>query len=132
MNIVLDTQTMLILYLGEKGARKVQGLLKEVLDGKIGGYMSVVTLTELYYILARKGNKLAERKERDLRSYGVQMVTVEDDSLWREAAVLRAKHGLSLADAFAATTAKMLNATLVTGRKGDFEGIDGIKVERVG
>ena len=66
MNIVLDTQALLILYMGEKGAEHVANLLKQVLDGKIKGYMNVVNLAELYYILSRKSGKMADEKERNI------------------------------------------------------------------
>lgn len=132
MSIVLDTQATLVLYMGEKGAERVAALLEQVLEGKTKGYMSVVNLAELYYILARKSGKVADEKERNLRSYGIKIVPVEDRGLWKEAALLKAKHRLSLADAFAAATAKTLKAALVTGHDPDFEGVGGVRIERVG
>jgi predicted nucleic acid-binding protein len=151
-SIVLDTQAMLILYLGEKGAERVTELLTQVLEGKVKGYMNVVNLTELYYILARKSRKIAEEKQRNLRNFGVKIISVEekdDDNnnsdgrsssgsnaanniiLWKEAALLKARYSLSLADAFAAATAKVLSSRLVTGLDTEFEKIDGIKMERI-
>lgn len=132
MSIVLDTQAALILYLDEKGAERVADLLSQVLEGKIKAYMNVVNLAELYYILARKSDKVADEKEGNLRSYGVKVVPVEDGALWKEAALLKAMHKLSLADAFAAATAKSLKSTLVTGQDPDFDGVEGIKVQRIG
>lgn len=132
MSIVFDTQAALIFYLDEKGAERVADLLSQVLEGKVKGYMNVVNLAELYYILARKSDKVAEEKERNLRSYGIKLVPVEDGGLWKEAALLKARHNLSLADAFAAATAKSLKSTLVTGQDPDFEGIGGIKLQRMG
>lgn len=151
MSIVLDTQAMLILYLEEKGAERVAELLTQVLEGKIKGYMSVVNLAELYYILARKSSKIAEEKERNLRRFGVKIVSVEgnvgsgsEDSdnntnsvvatsvLWKEAALLKAGHSLSLADAFAAATAKILSSKLVTGSDPEFGKIKGIRTEQIG
>ncbi|AIF82342.1 putative nucleic acid-binding protein, contains PIN domain [Candidatus Nitrososphaera evergladensis SR1] len=131
---------MLILYLEEKGAERVAELLTQVLEGKIKGYMSVVNLAELYYILARKSSKIAEEKERNLRSFGIRIVPVkgdpEDAAMWKEAALLKASPSLSLslslAYAFAAATAKVLSSTLVTGSDPEFERIKGIRTERVG
>lgn len=132
MSIVLDTQAILILYMGEKGADRIADLLAQILEGKIKGYMNVVNLAELYYILARKSRKVAEEKERNLRSFGVKIVSVRDDDLWKEAAVLKANHTLSLADAFAAATAKTLKSKLVTGSDPEFEAIEGVQIERLG
>lgn len=132
MSIVLDTQAVLILYMDESGAERVADLLSQVLEGKVKGYMNVVNLAELYYILARKNTRVADEKERNLRGYGIKVVPVEDAGLWKDAALLKASHKLSLADAFAAATAKSLKSTLVTGQDPDFDGIDGIKVQRIG
>lgn len=130
---------MLVLYLEEKGAERVAELLTQILEGKIKGYMNVVNLAELYYILARKSRKIAEEKERNLCGFGVKMISVEtEDSssnnipLWKEAALLKAGHSLSLADAFAAATAKVLSSTLVTGSDSEFEKVKEIPIERVG
>lgn len=131
MNIVFDTQALLILYMNEKGAEHVAGLLKQVLDGKIKGYMSVVNLAELYYILSRKSRKVADEKERNIRSFGIKIVPVKDDILWKEAATLKATHSLSMADAFAAATAKTLRSKLVTGADPEFDSTN-IQIERVG
>jgi predicted nucleic acid-binding protein len=132
VSIVLDTQALLILYMGEEGAENVAGLLKQVLDRKIKGYMNVVNLAELYYILSRKSKKVAEEKERNIRSFGVKIVPVKDNALWKEAATLKACHSLSLADAFAAATAKNLKSKLVTGTDPEFDRIGDIQIERVG
>lgn len=131
-SIVLDTQALLILYMDEQGSEHVAGLLKQVLDRKIKGYMNVVNLAELYYILGRKSKKVADEKERNVRSFGVKIVPVKDNVLWKEAAVLKANHPLSLANAFAAATAKTLRSKLVTGADPEFDGIYNIKIERVG
>lgn len=132
MSIVLDAQALLILYMDEDGSERVASLLKQVLDGKIKGHMNVINLAELYYILSRKSRKVAEEKERNIKSCGVKIVPVKDSALLKEAAILKANHPLSLADAFAAATAKTLGAKLVTGADSEFDGIDDIQVERVG
>jgi uncharacterized protein len=133
MSVVLDTQVLLILYMGEKGADRVSNLLVQILEGKIKGYMNVVNLAELYYILARKSRKVADEKERNLRSFGIKIVPVQDgDDLWKEAAILKASYALSIADAFAAATAKTLRSRLVTGSDPEFEEIHGVQIERIG
>jgi predicted nucleic acid-binding protein len=132
MNIVFDAQALLVLYMNENGAEHVAGLLKQVLDGKIKGYMNVVNLVELYYILSRKSSKIADEKERNVRSFGIKIIPVKDNALWKETAMLKANHSLSLADAFAAATAKILRSKLITGADTEFDGINNIRIERVG
>lgn len=121
---VFDTQALLIFYLGEEGAEKVADMLQDVLEGKIIAYINIVNLAELYYILARKSEQLAEEKVQNLRGYGLKVVAVVDDAfLWKEAARIKANHPVSLADAFAAATAKTKKAILVIGKDSEFDDI---------
>lgn len=117
--------------MGEPGAERVAGLLRQVLEQKITGYINVVNLAELYYILARKSRKTADEKERNIKSFGVKIVSVKDNALWKESAVLKANYSLSLADAFAIATAKMLKSRLVTGADPEFDNIVEVQIERV-
>lgn len=131
MNVVFDTQVLLILYLGERGAEQVADIIRDVQRRKIRGYVNVVNLAELYYILGRRSREVAEEKERNLRSFGIRIVPVRDDALWRQAAAFKTKHPLSLADAFAAATAKVLDAKLVAGGDPEFDRL-GIELLRIG
>ncbi|MEM3143334.1 MAG: PIN domain-containing protein [Candidatus Nitrosotenuis sp.] len=132
MNVVFDTQALLIFYLGERGAERVEELLKQIIDAKISGYINVVNLAELYYVLGRKNKKIADEKEKNIRSFGVRIVPVSDGQIWREAALMKMHHSLSLADAFAAATAKILRLKLVTGPDPEFASVSGIQMERIG
>ncbi len=130
--VVFDSQSLLKLYLGEPGADGVVRLLREVQEGRLEGRMSIVNLAEVYYILCRRNKEIAEEKEKRLREYGVALVPVDpESSLWKRAATLKAAHGMSLADAFAAATAMELHARLVTGGDAEFEDIPALRVERV-
>ena len=130
MNIVFDTETLLAFYLGEPAGKEVERRLVETMKGETKGYLNIVNLTELYYILHRKNPEIAEEKERNIRGYGVEIVPVEDNELWREAAKTKGKHALSLADAFAVATAKVKKANLLVGRDTEFDGMD-ISIERI-
>ena len=116
MKIVFDTESLLIFYLGEKGADQVKTYLEKVQDKEIEGFLNIVNLTELYYILYRKSPKVAEEKEANLRAYGVGIVPVLDSKLWKEAGKIKGEHAMSIADAFAVATAKVEKAKLITGR----------------
>lgn len=128
---MFDTQALLILYLGEKGADRVASILRQILERKVGGYINIVNLAELYHILSRKSIAVAEEKERNIRSFGIKLVPVNDDTLWKEAATLKANHSLSLADAFAAATARTLKAKLLTGTDTEFDNIN-VQIQRIG
>lgn len=132
-NIIFDTQALLVLYLGEEGSEEVEAYLEDVSERKTNGYLNVFNLTELYYILRRKGGNVAEEKERNLRSFGVKIVSVTYNSpLWKRAATIKAGNALSLADSFAASTALVQKGTLVTGSDIEFERVKNLNVERVG
>jgi len=130
MNIVFDTETLLAFYLGEPAGKEAEKRLVKTMKGEIKSHLNIVNLTELYYILYRKNPEIAEEKERNIRGYGVEIVPVEDNELWREAAKTKGKHALSLADAFAVATAKVKKANLLVGRDAEFDGID-VSIERI-
>ncbi len=131
-SFVFDAQALLSLYLGEVGAEKVANRLAQVQRGEASGYVNIMNLTELYYILYRKSKRLAPEKVKNLISFGARIVSATfDDDLWRRAASIKADHRLSLADAFAAASSKKLVATLVTGGDTEFDSIKRLKIERV-
>lgn len=130
--LVFDTQALLKLYLGEDGADEVVLMLREIQEGRSAGWINIVNLAEIYYILSRRSRQVAEEKEKSLRGYGVEVVPVVPASmLWKSAALLKAQHSMSLADAFAAATALELRAKLVTGADLDFQSLTGLRLERV-
>ena len=128
--IIFDTEALLVFYLGERGADRVREYLEKVQRGEVEGMLNIINLTELYYIIFRKNSEIAEEKEANLRAYGVKMIPVPDGRLWKEAAKIKGRHALSLADAFAVATAKTEKAQLVTGRDKEFEGL-GIELMRI-
>ncbi|HLB71417.1 MAG: PIN domain-containing protein [Candidatus Methanoperedens sp.] len=124
MKYVFDTEAILKFYLGEDGAAKVLELLRHVQNRKVKGYISIINLTEFYYILYSKSPRIAEQTVENLLSFGLSPHEIKDNDLWREAGKLKAHHNIPLADAFAAATANHLKATLVAGKDADFEGIE--------
>ncbi|SRR5579875_739407 len=130
--VVFDTQSLLAFYLGEDGSDRVEKYLKQVAEGREKGYVNLLNLAELYYIISRRSKAVAEEKERNLRSYGVVLVPIDDlNGLWQRAAAIKSHHSLSLADAFAAATAMLFKSRLLTGDDPEFKGIEGLNVERI-
>lgn len=123
MSVVFDSEALLIFYLGEEGADQVQELLEQIQAGKDVGYLNIVNLAEFSYILQRRDPELAQEKERNLRAFGLEIVPVLDNGLWRIAASIKAKHPLSLADSFAAATARIKRARLATGRDQEYKSV---------
>ncbi len=96
----------------ETGGDVVQALCANA-EARI--WMSAVNLSEVYYILLRRrGESAAGETERAVqRQDNISVV----DATWeraRAAATIKARGGLSLADAFAAALAREQDAVLVT------------------
>jgi predicted nucleic acid-binding protein len=123
LSIVFDTEALLIFYLDEQGADRVKEMLEKTQNGETTGYLNIVNLTEFNYILQRRDSEVALEKERNLRAFGLEIVPVLDNELWRVAADIKAGHRLSLADSFAAATAKIKGAKLVTGRDEEYKSV---------
>ena len=121
--VVFDTESLLLFYLDEEGAPVVEEWLGRVIQGAVQGWLSVVNLTELYYILYRRDAAIAEEKIRNLNAYGLQIVQPQD-AIWRKAGVIKAMHAIPLADAFAAATAQVKEDQLLVGRDDDFDDLD--------
>ena len=122
--LTFDSEAILAFYLGEEGGEFVRDSLGKVQNGDAEGYINILNLTEIYYILFRVDPELAEEKQRNLRLYGLKVIPVEDNDLWREAARIKGRHALSLADAFAVATAKSFESKLVVGSDKEFREIN--------
>ena len=117
--------------MGEEGNAVVEEMLDRVIDGDVQAYINVVNLTELYYILHRYSPEAAEEKTRNLRAYGIKVVPLTDDTLWRLAAEIKSRHPMSLADAYAAATAQVTGSKLVVGRDQEFNALE-VETMRIG
>lgn len=83
--------------------------------GEIDLLISVVNLAEVFYLTARrKGLPAAEEILAHLRQRPLECLPAPDSLVW-EAARLKARYPLSLADAFAAATARRIGCPLATG-----------------
>lgn len=112
---VLDAHPVLAFLEGESGADRVRSLLLRAEEGKIRLAMTVVNLGEVWYAIARADSaEQADRLVRDIRGMAIEIVDV-DWTLAREAALLKARGGVSFADCFAAALARTRRAELVTG-----------------
>ena len=112
---VLDSYALIAYFEDEAGADRVARLLRQLIQGKAKGYMSVVNWGEVYYNTMREeGVAEAERVILQLDKFPIQMVEVNKDLAY-EAAKLKGKYRIAYADCLAVALSRKLNATLVTG-----------------
>ena len=112
---VLDSYAMIAYFEDEPGADRVVKVLKQLVQGKAKGFMSVVNWGEVYYNTMREqGVAEAERAILQLDKFPIQIVEV-NKNLAYEAAKLKGKYRIAYADCFAVALSVKLNASLVTG-----------------
>lgn len=112
---VLDSYALIAFFEDEAGAQRVEEILKEMLAGKVKGYLCIVNWGEIYYITLREqGGEQAETVIRQIRKFPLHLMDA-DRELTYQAAKLKGKHTIAYADCFAASLAMKLKATLVTG-----------------
>jgi predicted nucleic acid-binding protein len=110
---VLDTSALLALRGDEDGAEHVERVLNAARKGRGRVLLSFMTRMELLYTIERaEGEAAAQDALRLVDTFPVEWVTCEPDIV-RAAAKLKARGGLSVADAWIAATALAREAVLV-------------------
>lgn len=111
----LDSFALIAYFRDEKGAALVEKLMIKGAQVQQPLYMCEVNYAEAKYMILRKHGKSAwDSAASILSSLPIQFFPA-DRHLSDMAAQFKAKHRLSLADAFAASLAKAQRAYLVTG-----------------
>jgi predicted nucleic acid-binding protein len=114
-DLVLDSWAILAWLKAEEPAVFfVDELLEAAGSGKGHLIMNVVNVGEVYYIAA-KNNGLASADNVLIMLNALVTTVSAPDDLVMEAAMLKARHAISYADAFGAVTAIRLRWPLVTG-----------------
>jgi ribonuclease VapC len=112
---VLDSYAMIAYFENEPGADRAAQVLRQLIQGKAKGFMSVVNWGEVYYNTMREqGVAEAEKVILELDKFPIQMVEV-NKHLAYEAAKLKGKYRIAYADCFAVALSVKLKASLVTG-----------------
>jgi ribonuclease VapC len=112
---VLDAWALMAFFKGEPAGRSVEELIHRASADKARLLLCVVNWGEVYYGMWRAGGKeAAQDAARDLSRLPIELLDV-GLQLTRQAAVYKATHKMSYADAFAAALAKEKNVELVTG-----------------
>jgi len=114
---VFDSYSLIAYAEGEKGAKEIAEIFNDALEGKAEIFLCVINWGEMYYIALREGGKeRAELYKNTFARYPITIVEANKE-LTLQAAQFKAFHKMSYADAFAAATAKLKKAVLVTGDK---------------
>ena len=112
---VLDSYAMIAYFEDEPGADRVAQVLRQLIQGKAKGFMSVVNWGEIYYNTMREqGVTEAEKVIVQLDKFPIQIVEANKDLAY-DAAKLKGKYRIAYADCFAVALSVKLNASLVTG-----------------
>ena len=114
-DLVLDAWPVMV-WLKRQGsaAEKVRALLQAAERGECRLAMNIVNLGEVFYVCVKARNMAYG--QRVLRALQSRIAVVSaDDELVMLAATLKARYPISYADGFAAATAMLQRAPLVTG-----------------
>ena len=112
---VLDSYAMIAYFEDEPGANRVAQVLRQLVQGKARGFMSMMNWGEVYYNTMREqGVAEAEKVILQLDKFPIQLVEADKDLAY-EAAKLKGKYRIAYADCFAIALCTKLNASLVTG-----------------
>ena len=112
---LLDSYALLAYFQAEPAGAKVRNILKEAVAGASAAFLSVISLGEIYYIVARKrGEEKAGAITEDIPRLPVGLVDATKERVLAAARV-KAQHPVSYADAFVVATAIEFAATIVTG-----------------
>jgi predicted nucleic acid-binding protein len=113
---VLDSFAVFAYLNDEEGADQVEEILKGARTGEMEVYIHVVNLGEIFYLTMRQEDETAAYKVYGtVRRYPVTFIDDLSEDLLLTAGRLKAKNSIAYADTFAAATAKLKDATLVTG-----------------
>ena len=126
--IVLDSYALLAFFRGEKAVVLVKDLLHKAACADRPLHMTEVNYAEVKYMLVKKDGVDAWKQAADiLTSLPIEFHPI-DRRLADLAADFKARHKISLADAFTAALAKEQKAEIVTGDP-EFRSLEkGIKV----
>jgi predicted nucleic acid-binding protein len=111
--LVLDTSAIFAFLEGEPGTTTVRGYIDTAGRGEAHILLCFVTLAELRYVIMQEQNEAAaDHAVALVKSWPVEWVH-SAEQLCLAAAWLKARHRVSLADAFIAATAQLHGAALV-------------------
>ena len=128
MKYLLDTKALIAFFNNEDGADKIEQILKEIDENNAEGFVSAITLTELYYLYSRRsGERSAKERIEQLKHSNLKVVAITED-IAVKAGEYKVK-AIPIADALIAASAQSVGAPAVTDDE-HFETV-GVKVVRI-
>ena len=111
---VLDSFAVLALLENEKGAVRVQNILKLAQSGEAQVYLSIINVGEILYITEReRGLPLAQKTLATLEQLPLEILPATRERVFA-AAHIKANYPVAYADAFAIAAAQEFEATVIT------------------
>lgn len=127
--IVFDAEPLIAHAEDERGSQTVAEYLDAVGVEDVEGYASLVNISEIRYILARKYDRsVVDDYLGWLFDLGVEPVEIEE--VWVDASEYVLEYNPALGDSFALATADHLDATLLIGGDDDYDEVSGVPIER--
>ncbi|MEI6084356.1 MAG: type II toxin-antitoxin system VapC family toxin [Verrucomicrobiota bacterium] len=128
-NTVLDSHAVLALLFAEDGKDTIKQLFREASIDQRELYITTVNWAEVGYRVIRENGAAAWDSSRTALLQTPLHIVEASRELAEHAAVYKAGHKMSLADAFAAALTKQKKAVLVTGDP-EFKPLEGeIKIQ---
>lgn len=110
---LLDTSAILAFYQDEPGASTIEDLFEKREKGLLRIYVSFISLFEILYLtISREGSEKAFSLLFQVRNLQMDEVWPDEELLWK-AAEIKARGGLSVADALIAASALAKEAILL-------------------
>jgi len=116
--IVFDAHAILRWTQKEPGYQKIKSLMVACRKGSVSGFMNRINLGEVHYKTIRVlGLEGAKDFMENFARLPITVVLPDEPLIWK-ASELKAQYPISYADCFAAATALIHNASVVTGDPG--------------
>lgn len=113
---VLDSWAILAWLENEKGADRVEFLLLHARNNNVQLYLNLMNLGEVYYIsIRKKGADFAGDIIKKMHDLPIEIVEPINEDMVLKASAIKAQYSIAYADAFAAATASLKAAIIVTG-----------------
>ncbi len=117
--VLLDTSPLVKFFKDEPGAKEVENFLDEIEKGEIKGFISSISVAELFYIFARfKNEDFAKAIIKHIRTSNLKIISMNDKiaeigGSFKFKYAGKEKKGLPIADALIAATSLVNDATLI-------------------
>ena len=114
-NVIFDSFALIAHFRKEEGSDQISELLSEIAIGEREGFISVINVGEIYYMLHRKAGKVnAEKSLSIIKTLPLTIITADFETTY-QASQLKSNFRISFADAFAASLTIEKKGTLITG-----------------